>query len=261
MKQDTRVLKDVAGDIGRGILAGTDLRLYDQFIWQKQTTERMFGVYPYPGHNYANNTVEFITVYVRLGKNKVAPAVKAANRMPDALHLNLTQQVWFMMPTKINRDRVKDHPSPFPEALPARLIRLYTFGAIVGPRLEEFAGEIVVDPFVGTGTTCVAAKRMRRRFIGIDRVKRYVATARERLARAAVDGVGPMLLVSTPKQQGRSALEAAWKSLQPPRPHVLQSDLVAGYQAMAEDEEREREAVEWAEGVTGDIADEPTTAW
>jgi DNA modification methylase len=41
MKQDTRVLKDIAGDIGRGILAGTDLRLCDQFVWQKQTTERM----------------------------------------------------------------------------------------------------------------------------------------------------------------------------------------------------------------------------
>jgi hypothetical protein len=52
MKQDTCVLKDIAGDIGRGILTGTDLlRLYDQFIWQKQTTERMLGVYPYPGHN------------------------------------------------------------------------------------------------------------------------------------------------------------------------------------------------------------------
>jgi DNA modification methylase len=73
MRQDTRVLKDIDGDIGRGILSGTDLRLCDQFIWQKQTTERMLGVYPYPGHNYANNTVEFITVYVRPGKNKVAP--------------------------------------------------------------------------------------------------------------------------------------------------------------------------------------------
>jgi hypothetical protein len=46
------------------------------------------------------------------------------------------------------------------------------------------------------------------------------------------------------------------------RPHVLQSnlDLAAGYQAMAEDQEYEREAVEWVEGLTGDIADEPTAA-
>jgi hypothetical protein len=58
MKQDTRVLKDIAGDIGRGVLTKTDLRLYDQFVWQKQTTERMLGVYPYPGHNYARSVLK-----------------------------------------------------------------------------------------------------------------------------------------------------------------------------------------------------------
>jgi len=41
------------------------------------------------------------------------------------------------------------------------------------------------------------------------------------------------------------------------RPHVLQSDLVEAYRAMAADEEREREAVEWVENLAGDIADEP----
>jgi hypothetical protein len=41
------------------------------------------------------------------------------------------------------------------------------------------------------------------------------------------------------------------------RPHVLRRDLAEGYRAMAADEEREREADEWVEGVSGDIADEP----
>jgi predicted CopG family antitoxin len=41
------------------------------------------------------------------------------------------------------------------------------------------------------------------------------------------------------------------------RPHVLQTELAAGYKAMAADEEREREATEWVENLTGDIADEP----
>ncbi|HEV2299960.1 MAG TPA: hypothetical protein VGR91_00190 [Stellaceae bacterium] len=41
------------------------------------------------------------------------------------------------------------------------------------------------------------------------------------------------------------------------RPHVLRRDLAEGYRAMAADEEREREAADWVEGVTGDIADEP----
>jgi predicted CopG family antitoxin len=41
------------------------------------------------------------------------------------------------------------------------------------------------------------------------------------------------------------------------RPHVLSRDVAEGYRAMAADEEREREAAEWVEGVTGDIADDP----
>ena len=41
------------------------------------------------------------------------------------------------------------------------------------------------------------------------------------------------------------------------RPHVLRPDLAAGYRQMAADEEREREAEEWVEGLTGDIADKP----
>jgi predicted CopG family antitoxin len=41
------------------------------------------------------------------------------------------------------------------------------------------------------------------------------------------------------------------------RPHVVQADLEAGYRAMAADEEHEREALEWIEGMVADIADEP----
>ena len=94
------------------------------------------------------------------------------------------------------------HPAPFPEKLPARLIRLYTFGAA-----GDFPGEIVLDPFVGTGTTCVAAKRMGRRFIGIDINPAYVEIARERIEKAAVDG-GPLLLVGFPKYATKDELEA-----------------------------------------------------
>ncbi len=41
------------------------------------------------------------------------------------------------------------------------------------------------------------------------------------------------------------------------RPHVIESDLTEGYRAMATDEEREREAAEWTENLTGDIANDP----
>ena len=41
------------------------------------------------------------------------------------------------------------------------------------------------------------------------------------------------------------------------RPHVLSREIAEGYKAMAKDEERERDAAEWVEGLTGDIADDP----
>jgi DNA modification methylase len=78
----TRHLKNIAGGIDRGIVEGTYLQFYDMFIWQKQTSKRMLGAYPYPGNNYACNTIEFINVYVKLGEPpKFSDAVKEANRI------------------------------------------------------------------------------------------------------------------------------------------------------------------------------------
>ena len=161
------------------ILRETTLARYGLFVWQKQTSKMMFGSYPFPGNILENNTVEFIHVYVKPGAPPKFPRrVKAANRLSRTEWLDLTQQVWFMYPQDVKRGGA--HPAPFPEKLPARLIRLYSFGAC-----ETFAGEIVLDPFAGTGTTCVAAKRMGRRYLGIDVNQNYlrIAAARLRAAR------------------------------------------------------------------------------
>jgi site-specific DNA-methyltransferase (adenine-specific) len=65
------------------------------------------------------------------------------------------------------------HPAPFPQELPHRLIQLYTF-----------LGDIVLDPFVGSGTTCLVAKANGRRYLGYDTCEEYLQLARERLASA-----------------------------------------------------------------------------
>src|SRR5262249_10585648 len=93
------------------------------------------------------------------------------------------------------------HPAPFPEKLPARLIRLYSFGAC-----ENFLGEIVLDPFVGIGTTCMVAKKMRRRFVGIEIVPAYAEIARERV-RNMMPGDELLLLVGRPKYPGKEELQ------------------------------------------------------
>jgi modification methylase len=68
IEQHTRHLKNIAFDVEQQILAETDLERYSLFIWQKQTSKMMFGLYPYPGNPIENNTVEFINVYVKPGR-------------------------------------------------------------------------------------------------------------------------------------------------------------------------------------------------
>ncbi len=173
--QHTRHIKNIAADNEARILAETDLERYSLFIWQKQTSKMMFGSYPYPGNILENNTIEFINVFVKPGKPpKFDESVKEANKLSRFEWIDLAQQVWFMYPEDVKRE--EGHPAPFPQKLPARLMKLYTFG-----KTEGFEGEIVVDPFVGTGTTCSVAKSMGRRWIGIDVNESYLEYARNRI--------------------------------------------------------------------------------
>jgi modification methylase len=200
IRQHTRHLKNIAADLEQQILAGTDLARYGLFVWQKQTSKMMFGSYPYPGNIIENNTIEFIHVYVKPGRPpKFSAAVKQANALTRAEWLDLTQQVWFMYPHDVKREG--NHPAPFPEKLPARLMRLYTYGAV-----GDFPGEVVLDPFMGTGTTCAVARRMGRRHVGIDINPAYVAMAQARLREA--DGKPPPLLVGRARYPGKDELAA-----------------------------------------------------
>jgi modification methylase len=194
--QHTRHLKNIAFDIEHRILEETDLLRYSLFIWQKQTSKLMFGSYPYPGNIFENNTIEFVNVYVKPGKPpKFDAARKAENELSEQEWLDLIQQVWFIMPTKINRKR-GDHPAPFPEKLPARLIKLYTF-----------TGETVLDPFCGSGTTAAVAKKLGRRYVGVDIVPEYVEMARTRVAAAKI-GEPVELMIGRPHWPTKDELAA-----------------------------------------------------
>ena len=64
----------------------------------------------------------------------------------------------------------RNHSAAFPMDLPEWFIKLFT---------KE--GDIVLDPFNGSGTTCVAAKRLKRHWIGIDTIEEYCNVSRERI--------------------------------------------------------------------------------
>ncbi len=78
------------------------------------------------------------------------------------------------------------HPAPYPVRLAERLIRLFSF-----------AGDTVLDPFVGTGTTSLAAINAGRNSIGLDIEPSYLRMAKVRLARAVLGGTEPQLTTAT----------------------------------------------------------------
>jgi modification methylase len=178
----TRVLVDLYSDMKGRIERVTPLRLYSLYVWEKQTTEKMFGSYPYPPNFYERNYVEFIAVFVKPGAPRKLPAkVKEASRIEETEWMDLTRQIWWMYPENI--PRLAGHPAPFPEALPNRLISMYSFQGVPA---AGFPGDIVLDPLCGSGTTCVAARRLGRRFVGIDLNPEFCAYAERRVAETPV---------------------------------------------------------------------------
>lgn len=85
--------------------------------------------------------------------------------------LEWTKSVWTFQAVSAKKI---GHPAPFPEELPHRLIQLYTF-----------KGDTVLDPFVGSGTTCLAAQADGRSYVGYEINPEYAQHARRRLAQAA----------------------------------------------------------------------------
>lgn len=92
------------------------------------------------------------------------------NTLTSDEFMSATLDVWHIEPESARRVQ---HPAPFPVQLPERLIHLYTF-----------AGDLVLDPFMGSGSTLVAAARTGRRGIGYDTDPSYVRTARQRIEQA-----------------------------------------------------------------------------
>jgi modification methylase len=87
--------------------------------------------------------------------------------------LDATLSVWDLQPESANR---VGHPAPFPVTLPRRFIELFTY-----------AGDLVLDPFMGSGTTAVAAVVAGRHFAGYETDPAYIEIATERIARARLE--------------------------------------------------------------------------
>jgi len=137
-------------------------------IWKKpHGTQKMFGSYPYPPTIIHTPMTERICVWKKPGTYMRRPKeMKDASKITKEQWVEYGQDFWEVRP-----ETRSDHPAPFPEELVRRVLTLWSFKS-----------DLVLDPFVGSGTTAVVAKEMNRDYIGIDYTKEYCDIANERLA-------------------------------------------------------------------------------
>ena len=150
-----------------------------EIVWHKTNSVRAhFGTYPYPGGILINYAHEFILEFEKpapKGYRKyahVTPEQREASRLDKDFWLRLKKSdVWLIKPEKSGAGRT--HVAPFPYELPYRLIRAYSF-----------VGETVLDPFLGSGTTLLAARDLSRNGVGYELHADIAAQAAERLKNA-----------------------------------------------------------------------------
>ncbi len=145
-------------------------------VWHKTNGVRAhFGTYPYPGSILINNMHEFILEFEKpapKGVRKyahVSEQERELSKLDKDFWLSMkNSDVWLIKPEK-SGDR-RSHAAPFPIELPSRLIRAYSF-----------VGETVLDPFLGSGTTLVAAALYGRNGIGQDVNPEFCAMSDKRI--------------------------------------------------------------------------------
>lgn len=152
---------------------GIGYQMRGEIIWNKGASAGpscAWGSWKSASNPVLRDIHEYILVFTK-GPFKRPDAKGKENTIERDDFLENTKSVWTFAPASAKRLK---HPAPFPEELPARLIDLYTF-----------AGDLVLDPFNGSGSTCVAAARRGRRYVGYDLDPEYVKLAEARLAALA----------------------------------------------------------------------------
>ncbi|MGK2949270.1 MAG: DNA-methyltransferase [Acidimicrobiales bacterium] len=157
------------------------LLLRGEVVWRKARGAGgncAWGSFKQPANPVLRDLTERVVI---ASKGRFDRAVKGPLRAAQGLpsqatvtadeFMDATLDVWELAPESATR---VGHPAPFPVELPQRLIDLYTY-----------EGDVVLDPFMGSGTTAVAAVRTGRHYLGYDTDDTYAKAARERVAREA----------------------------------------------------------------------------
>jgi len=122
---------------------------------------------PYEPNAVVKNDIEFILMLRKPGGYRSpSPEARLLSIIGAENHKKWFQQVW----NDVKGESTRDHPAPYPIELAERLIRMFSF-----------VGDIVIDPFCGTGSTIVAAMKAARNSVGVEIDPHYVELARSRI--------------------------------------------------------------------------------
>lgn len=145
-----------------------------EIIWDKgasSTSSTAWGSWQSASNPILRDVHEYILIFSKgdykrhLTKKEKTEKISTISR--DEF-LDWTKTIWQMNAESARR---VGHPAPFPLELPHRLIQLYSFET-----------DVVLDPFMGSGTTALAALRNGRKFVGYEIVEEYVGLAQKRIA-------------------------------------------------------------------------------
>jgi len=170
-KFNRRVTKTVLPELEEFMTSLGNMYFHSLYIWDKRKAVRFssWGSYPYPPNLLSTYPYEWIIVFSKSGKRPpVDPEIRDASAITHNEFTNWVQNsIWDFQPASA---KLENHPAPFPEELPRRCIRLYSF-----------VGDTVLDPFVGSGTTLKVARELGRNSIGYEINPRYESLIREKI--------------------------------------------------------------------------------
>lgn len=166
-----RVTKSVLTELEEFMDSLGNMYFHSLYIWDKRKAVRFssWGSYPYPPNLLSTYPYEWIIVFSKMGKRReVNKEIKKVSKISHEEFTNWVQNsIWDFQPASAKQE---DHPAPFPEELPRRCIRLYSF-----------VGDTVLDPFAGSGTTLKVARELERNSIGYEINPKYTSTIREKI--------------------------------------------------------------------------------
>ncbi|MFX1559767.1 MAG: DNA-methyltransferase [Promethearchaeota archaeon] len=170
-KFNRRVTKTVLPELEEFMISLGNMYFHSLYIWDKRKAVRFssWGSYPHPPNFLSTYPYEWIIVFSKGGKRpRVDQETREASAITHSEFTNWVQNsIWDFPPASARLER---HPAPFPEELPRRCIRLYSF-----------VGDTVLDPFAGSGTTLKVARELGRNSIGYEINPEYEILIRDKI--------------------------------------------------------------------------------